>query len=61
LLKAFPVGKESRKLEASIEFFNLINASNFTTTNTAVGSATFGVLNVPGTPFQVQLGGRYKF
>ncbi|HYL39495.1 MAG TPA: TonB-dependent receptor [Bryobacteraceae bacterium] len=61
LLKAFPLGKESRKLEASIEFFNLINAANFSTTNTTIGSASFGVRNVPGTPFQVQLGGRYKF
>jgi carboxypeptidase family protein len=61
LLKAIPIRKESQKLETSIEFFNLINASNFTTTNTTVGSRTFGVPNVPGTPFQVQLGGRYKF
>ena len=47
---------------AAWNFFNLTNASNFTpTTNTTVGSATFGVLNVPGTPFEMQLGVRYKF
>ena len=61
LLKAFPVYKETHKVEASIEFFNLTNASNFTTTNTTLGAATFGVKNVPGTPFEIQLGVRYKF
>lgn len=61
LLKAFPVYKETHKVEASLEFFNLTNASNFTTTNTTLGAATFGVKNVPGTPFEMQLGVRYKF
>ena len=61
LLKAIPIYKESHKLEVSLEFFNLINASNFTTTNTTVGSATFGVKNAPGVPFEMQLGIRYKF
>src|SRR5258706_11421430 len=61
LLKAFPIRKETRKLEVSTEFFNLTNASNFSTTNTTLGAATFGVKNVPGTPFQMQLGVRYKF
>jgi hypothetical protein len=61
LLKAFPIRKETRKLEVSTEFFNLTNASNFSTTNTTLGAATFGVKNVPGTPFQMQLGARFKF
>ena len=53
--------RETQKIEVSLEFFNLTNASNFSTTNTTIGSATFGVPNVPGTPFQMQLGLRYKF
>jgi hypothetical protein len=61
LLKAFPLRVETRRLETSIEFFNLTNASNFSTTNTTLGAATFGVRNVPGAPFQIQLGGRFKF
>jgi hypothetical protein len=61
LLKAIPVYKETHKAEVSAEFFNLTNAGNFTTTNTALGAATFGVKNVPGAPFQMQLGVRYKF
>ncbi len=60
LLKAFAF-KEHQKLEGSVEFFNLTNAANFTTTNTIVGSASFRVPNVPGTPFEMQLGIRYKF
>ena len=60
LLKSIPI-HESQKVETSIEFFNLTNASNFTTTNTSVGTPTFGVKNVPGTPFQMQLGARYRF
>ena len=61
LLKGIPVYKETHKVEVSAEFFNLTNASNFTTTNTALGAATFGAKNVPGAPFQMQLGVRYKF
>lgn len=53
--------REKQKVEVSVEFFNLTNASNFTTTNATLGSTTFGVPNVPGTPFQMQLGVRYRF
>jgi hypothetical protein len=60
LLRSFTV-HEHQVIDGSVEFFNLTNASNFTTTNTTVGSATFGVRNVPGTPFEMQLGLRYKF
>lgn len=52
---------EKHKAEISAEFFNLTNESNFTTTNTIYGSATFGALNVPGAPFQMQIGARYRF
>lgn len=53
--------RENTKLEPSAEFFNLTNASNFTTTNTTVGTAAFHKNNVPGAPFQVQFAMRLKF
>jgi hypothetical protein len=49
------------KTEAGLEFFNLTNSSNFTTTNTTYGTASFGTLNNPGAPFQMQLGVHYRF
>lgn len=61
LLKRFRLPSENKRLELSAEFFNLTNASNLTTTNTTIGRATFGVLNVAGAPFQSQFGARYVF
>lgn len=61
LMKQIHIHSERNVLEPSVEFFNLINASNFTTTNTTVGIASFGVLNVPGTPFESQFSVRYRF
>lgn len=51
----------SGNMELSAEFFNLTNASNSTTTNTIIGRSGFGEPNVPGPPFQMQLGVRYRF
>jgi hypothetical protein len=61
ILKQLRVFKESSKVELSAELFNLTNASNLTTTNTTFGRNTFGQPNVAGTPFTLQLGGRYRF
>lgn len=61
ILKRFSVPHLAGKTELSLEMFNLTNASNFTTTNTTFGLPTFGGLNVPGQPFQVQLGLRHRF
>jgi hypothetical protein len=61
LLKRFPIPAVKGKTEVSLEIFNLTNASNFSTTNTVFGRTTFGQLNVPGQPFQVQLGVRHRF
>lgn len=59
LIKEIP-HHEKGKLALSLEFFNLTNASNFTTTNTIVG-LDFGKPNIPGPPFQMQLGAKYTF
>ena len=48
-------------VQTSAEVFNLTNASNFTTTNTTVGTAAFRRNNLPGPPFPVQLSVRYRF
>jgi hypothetical protein len=61
LIKQFHIHDENHVLEPSVEFFNLTNAANFTTTNTTVGISSFGVLNVPGTPFETQFSIRYQF
>lgn len=61
VLKRFSVPRLTGKTELSFEMFNLTNASNFTTTNTTFGRPTFGALNVPGQPFQMQLGLRHRF
>jgi hypothetical protein len=60
LIKDFRI-TERQLLEPSAEIFNLINAGNFTTTNTTFGTSAFRRLNVPGSPFQVQFALRYKF
>lgn len=61
ILKKLSIGTLPGRTELSLEIFNLTNASNFTTTNTIFGSATFGALNVPGTPFQMQVSIRHRF
>jgi hypothetical protein len=61
LIKQFRIHGDRNILEPSVEFFNLTNASNFVTTNTTVNLTSFGVLNVPGTPFETQFSLRYKF
>lgn len=61
LMKQIHFHSERQYLEPSVEFFNLTNASNFTTTNTTVGISSFGKLNVPGTPFEAQFSIRYQF
>ena len=53
--------REKQIIQTSAEIFNLTNASNFTTTNTVVGTAAFRRNNLPGPPFQVQLSARYRF
>jgi hypothetical protein len=61
LMKDFHLGSEQKVLQPSVEIFNLINADNFTTTNTTVGTTAFRRPNVPGAPFQVQFAMRFKF
>jgi len=52
---------EKHTVQTTAEIFNLTNGSNFTTTNTTVGTAAFRRSNLPGPPFQVQLSARYRF
>jgi TonB-dependent receptor-like protein len=61
ILKKLSMGALRGHTELSLEIFNLTNASNFTTTNTIFGAPTFGGLNVPGTPFQMQVSVRHRF
>lgn len=52
---------EKHTVQTTAEIFNLTNGSNFTTTNTTVGTAAFRRSNLPGPPFRVQLSARYRF
>jgi hypothetical protein len=61
LMKQIRIHSDRNLLEPSAEFFNITNASNFTTTNTTVNISSFGKLNVPGTPFEAQFSVRYRF
>jgi hypothetical protein len=61
LMKDFSLKSERRVVQTSAELFNLTNASNFTTTNTTYGTASFGKSNVPGSSFQAQFAVRYRF
>ncbi len=61
LVKQFHIKGEHRVLEPAVDLFNVTNASNFTTTNTTIGTSSFGKMNVPGTPFEAQFAIRYRF
>ncbi len=61
LMKEFHVHGDRNVISPAVDFFNITNASNFTTTNTTVNISSFDKLNVPGTPFETQFSVKYRF
>jgi hypothetical protein len=61
LHKAFTLGRDSTRLEARIEAFNLLNRTNFNTPNGNRSAAAFGTITSTQPARQIQLGVKLYF